>query len=61
MSKDLTLELQDKLREDLYGRPKFRTVEEALQEALDDTTPEEPGVPGRDNTDPSPPQEDEWI
>ena len=56
--------LEDKFRSELkrglYGDPKSRTLEEAMQEALDDTTPSEPGVPGRNDDDPAPP-EDEWI
>lgn len=43
------IELTDKLKaeyvKDVVGEKKHRTLEDALQEALDNTTPESPGVP----------------
>jgi hypothetical protein len=46
-------ELTDKLREkyvgEVTGSSKKRTVEEAFQEALDNTTPEHAGAPNKGN------------
>jgi len=57
-------ELTDKLREKYVGElgRKRKTVEEALQEALDNTTPEHPGAPNYDPFETS--EEDrgsEWL
>ncbi len=56
-------ELTDKLKEEyvrnVAGEKKKRTLEEALQEALDNTTPESPGAP---NLQEEPEEQDaEWI
>lgn len=57
-------ELEDKLREtyvsDVVGERKRRTLEEALQEALDNTTPESPGAPNVQQ-EPEEQDEPEWI
>ena len=57
------LELEDKLREEyvksVAGEKKQRTLEEALQEALDNTTPEFPGAP--ELQDEPEEQDVEWI
>ena len=56
-------ELTDKLKEeyvrDVAGEKKKRTLEEALQEALDNTTPEAPGAP--EMQDEPEEQDVEWI
>ena len=60
--RDLTEKLREKYVEDVCEGSKERTVEEALQEALDNTTVEHAGAPnkkhyeleGEDN-------ESEWI
>ena len=60
-------ELEDKLREtyvsDVAGEKKHRTLEEALQEALDNTTPETPGAPNASSQYEIPEGQDEpeWI
>ena len=59
------LELTDRLRENyvkaVVGEKKARTLEEALQEALDNTTPEHAGSPDY-ASDKDPEQFDsEWI
>ena len=56
-------ELEDKLKEEyvrsVAGEKKKRTLEEALQEALDNTTPAFPGAP---DIQEEPEEEDaEWI
>jgi len=57
------IELTEKLREeyvkDVVGEKKYRTLEDALQEALDNTTPESPGEPDRPQE--SEEQDVEWI
>jgi hypothetical protein len=60
-------ELEDKLREtyvsDVTGEKKHRTLEDALQEALDNTTPELPGAPNTSSAYEIPEEQDEpeWI
>lgn len=59
------LELEDRLRENyvkaVVGEKKARSLETALQEALDNTTPERAGAP--DYSSESDPEafESEWI
>lgn len=45
--KDIDNDFEEKIKKGLFGRRKRRTPEEALQEALDNSTPEEPGVPNK--------------
>lgn len=56
-------ELEDKLKEEyvrsVAGEKKKRTLEEALQEALDNTTPESSGAP--EMQDEPEEQDVEWI
>jgi hypothetical protein len=51
IKKKSDLDLEDEFREDmrdaLVGTAEERSVEEALQQALDNTTPEEPGEPNK--------------
>ena len=56
-------DLTEKLREKYVGelrRPR-KTVEEALQEALDNTTPEHAGSPNYDQFETDGSEESEWI
>ena len=52
-------ELKEKYVRDVAGEKKKRTLEEALQEALDNTTPESPGAP--EMQDEPEEQDVEWI
>jgi len=58
------VELTDRLRENyvkaVRGEKKARTLEDALQEALDNTTPEHAGTPDYAEEDQGEP-EAEWI
>lgn len=58
------IELEDKLRENyvkaVVGEKKARTLEQALQEALDNTTVERPGTPNYPDDEQGEP-EPEWI
>jgi hypothetical protein len=58
-------ELTQKLREKYVGglpkARKERSVEEALQEALDNTTPEHAGVPNKSHYELEGEDESEWI
>jgi hypothetical protein len=47
---DLELELLDKIRDSLGPKPKT-TLEDALEEALENTTPEKAGAPRRKDSD----------
>ena len=55
-------ELTEKMRDKYVGelRNKRKTVEEALQEALDNTTPEHAGSPDYDQFE-TDTEESEWI
>ena len=59
------LELEDKLREDytkaVLGTRKARSLEEALQEALDNTTPERAGEPDYTSDTEQDAPVSEWI
>jgi hypothetical protein len=58
---ELTNKLREQYVKEVVGERKPRTLEDALQEALDNTTPEFPGYPG---TKPEKPEEEEnaeWI
>lgn len=55
---DLEEKLTKKIKEELFGEKKSKTLEQVLQEALDNTTPEEPGRANKE--DPTPPRS-EWI
>ncbi len=57
--RDLTEKMQDKYVGEL--RHKRKTVEEALQEALDNTTPEHAGSPNYDSWEADDSKESEWI
>ncbi len=50
---ELTAKMTDKVseryRKDVLGERSNRTLEDALQEALDNTTPEHPGAPNYDD------------
>ena len=56
-------ELTEKMRDKYVGelRGKRKTVEEALQEALDNTTPEHSGAPNYDQFETDDTEESEWI
>ena len=56
-------ELTKKMRDKYVGelRHKRKTVEEALQEALDNTTPENAGSPNYDQFEKEESEESEWI
>jgi hypothetical protein len=60
--KKLTDKLREHYRKDVLGDRSVKTVEKALQEALDNTTPEHPGSPDYDPFE-SEEQDDysEWI
>ena len=45
----MTEKVSERYRKDVLGERSSRTVEEALQEALDNTTPEHPGSPNYDD------------
>jgi hypothetical protein len=56
-------DLTEKMREKYVGelrRPR-KTVEKALQEALDNTTPEHSGAPDYDQFETDASEESEWI
>lgn len=57
--RDLTEKMRDKYVGEL--RHKRKTVEEALQEALDNTTPENAGSPDYDQFEKDETEESEWI
>ena len=56
-------ELTEKMRDKYVGelRHKRKTVEDALQEALDNTTPENAGSPNYDKFEADEHEESEWI
>jgi Arc/MetJ family transcription regulator len=56
-------DLTEKMREKYVGelKNKRKTVEEALQEALDNTTPENAGAPNYDQFEADESKESEWI
>jgi hypothetical protein len=59
---DLTDKLREKYVEDVNGgKKKERTVEDALQEALDNTTAEHAGHPDRTHYEVPEDAEPEWI
>jgi hypothetical protein len=59
--RELTEKLREKYVEDVCGDTK-RSVEDALQEALDNTTPEHAGAPNRTNYEfREEDEESEWI
>lgn len=55
---DLELDLLDRIRDNI-GPKKETTLEEALEEALENTTPESGGAPRRDT--PTRSNDSEWI
>ena len=57
--RELTKKMKDKYVGEL--RHKRKTVEEALQEALDNTTPEHAGAPDYDQFETDDADEPEWI
>jgi len=59
--RELTEKLREKYVEDVTGSSKKRTVEEAFQEALDNTTPEHAGAPDRTNYEFVDEEESEWL
>lgn len=58
---DLADELQKKYVDDVVGEKKSRTLEDALQEALDNTTPEHSGTPNYGSAQIEKAPEPEWI
>ena len=58
---DLVEKLRERFVSEVVGERKPRTVEEALQEALDNTTPEFPGVPNPPKYDDEEFNGDDWI
>jgi hypothetical protein len=48
---ELTDKIREQYRKDVLGERSSRTLEDALQEALDNTTPEHPGAPDHDDED----------
>ena len=58
MDKDIFEQFREKIKEDFSPNKPKRTLEDALKEALDNTTPEEAGVPK-----PKKPEEiqNEWL
>jgi hypothetical protein len=59
--RELTEKLREKYVDDVCGTVKKKTVEEAFQEALDNTTPEQAGSPNRSHYEFEDDQESEWI
>jgi hypothetical protein len=45
----MTEKVSERYRTDVLGERSSRTLEEALQECLDNTTPEHPGTPNYDD------------
>jgi hypothetical protein len=60
--RELTEKLREKYVDEVCKNVKERTVEEALQEALDNTTPEHAGAPNRSQYEfEDEDNESEWI
>lgn len=59
--KELTDKLREKYVEEVSEGRKKRTLEEALQEALDNTTPETSGHPNHNDYEVPEDPESEWI
>ena len=59
--RELTEKMRDKYRNEVAGRTKQKTVEDALQEALDNTTPERAGTPDYDQFETDETEESEWL
>jgi hypothetical protein len=59
--RELSEKMREKYVEDLNGDRKQRTVEEAFQEALDNTTPEHAGSPNKTNYEFEDEPESEWL
>ena len=59
--RELSNKLREKYVEDVTGGKKKRTVEEAFQEALDNTTPEHAGAPNKTNYEFVDEEEAEWL
>ncbi len=59
--RELTDKMREKYVEEVRGGKKQRTVEEAFQEALDNTTPEHAGAPDRTNYEFVDEEEPEWL
>ena len=58
---ELTSKMKEQFVKDATGEKKRRTLEEALQEALDNSTPEHPGSPNRREDKPEDQADAEWI
>lgn len=58
--RDLTEKLRDEFVNEATGGKPRKTLEQALQEALDNTTPEHAGTPNYDQFEEEE-VEDEWI
>jgi hypothetical protein len=56
---ELEEEFRKSFTSDVYGDEEEKSVEQALQEALDDTTPEEPGRPKKKKR--TSPNWGEWL
>jgi hypothetical protein len=57
----MTEKVSERYRKDVLGEKSSRTVEEALQEALDNTTPEHPGAPNYDEVTEEQDDHNGWI
>ncbi len=58
---ELTQKLREKYIGDLPKAHKERSVEDALQEALDNTTPEQAGAPNKNHYELKGDDKSEWI
>jgi hypothetical protein len=58
---ELTEKLRDTYVKEVVGDKKERTVEDALQEALDNTTPEHAGHPDNSHYEIETDEESEWL
>ena len=58
---DLTKKLQEQYVKEVTGEKPKRTLEDALQEALDNTTPEFPGAPKGHSTALEEQEDAEWL
>lgn len=57
----MTEKVSERYRKDVLGERSSRTLEDALQEALDNTTPEHPGAPNYDDGIEDQDDHAEWI
>jgi hypothetical protein len=57
----MTEKVSERYRKEVLGERSSRTVEEALQEALDNTTPERPGTPNYNDEIEDQDDHAEWV